>query len=216
MEIYQPYTYLIRFKPTGQVYYGVRYANGKNNIANPIDLWNTYFTSSQIIKKLLLEYGSESFNYQVRHTFDTKEQAIKWEKDVLTRFNAKSDPNWINQTNGHNDFYLTEEAKRKMSISHIGKLRPPMTEEQKAKISSTRLARKIQHSDETKLKMSQNSQGEHNPNYGKHHSDETKAKQSLAATGRLSSLKGVPKTDEQKAKQSATMKRKHQERIQHL
>jgi hypothetical protein len=33
MNNYQPYTYLIRFKPTGQIYYGSSYAN-KSKIAD--------------------------------------------------------------------------------------------------------------------------------------------------------------------------------------
>lgn len=85
-EQYQPYTYLIKVKATGQIYYGARYANGRNNVANPSDLWDSYFTSSRTIKKLILEYGREGFEYQVRHTFTSKEQTLKWEQRVLKRF----------------------------------------------------------------------------------------------------------------------------------
>jgi len=38
-----PYTYKLIFKPTGQYYYGVRYAKG----CQPSDLWDKYFTSSK-------------------------------------------------------------------------------------------------------------------------------------------------------------------------
>jgi len=47
VNIYQPYTYLIKFLPTGQVYYGSSYANNKHKVSNPEQLWITYFTSSK-------------------------------------------------------------------------------------------------------------------------------------------------------------------------
>lgn len=210
-EQYKPYTYLIKVKSTGQVYYGARYANGRNNVAHPSDLWDSYFTSSRTIKKLITEYGVDGFDYSVRRIFTTKEQALRWEQRVLKRFNAKANPKWINQTNGHKDFHDTEESRQRKSLSHTGKKRPPMTEEQKAKISATRLARQIKHSDETKAKMSLKKQGANNNMYGRHHTTDTKLKLSKIATGRPSSLKGKPKSEEQKAKQSATMKAKHQD-----
>ena len=40
--MHQPFTYLIKHKTSGKVYYGVRYAKK----CSPIDLWTTYFTSS--------------------------------------------------------------------------------------------------------------------------------------------------------------------------
>ncbi len=53
-----PYTYLIKFKPTGQVYYGVKYASR----CNPDDLWIIYFTSSKYIKQLIKTYGLTALN----------------------------------------------------------------------------------------------------------------------------------------------------------
>ena len=44
-----PYFYRLYFKPTGQYYVGVQY--GKN--AHPDNLWNKYFTSSKVVKKLI-------------------------------------------------------------------------------------------------------------------------------------------------------------------
>ena len=75
MNIYQPFTYLIKFKPTGQVYYGVRYARK----CNPSQLWTTYFTTSKIIKQLIKEYGISEFEFQIRRVFNTKESAVLWE-----------------------------------------------------------------------------------------------------------------------------------------
>ena len=67
-----PYTYHLYHIPTGLHYYGVRWAK---NCA-PSDLWSTYFSSSKAVKKLIKEYGKDSFIAKVRKVFTTKEQAV--------------------------------------------------------------------------------------------------------------------------------------------
>ena len=49
--IYQPYVYIIKFKPTQQIYIGVQFRE-TNDIANPCQLWTTYFGSGPNIIKL--------------------------------------------------------------------------------------------------------------------------------------------------------------------
>lgn len=80
------YTYLLKNKTTGLSYYGVRY--GKN--CHPNDFWKTYFTSSKVIKSLILTYGKDDFVFQIRKTFLLKENAIKWENKVNRRLTVKS------------------------------------------------------------------------------------------------------------------------------
>ena len=96
MNIYQPYTYLIKFRPTNQIYYGVRYA--KN--CNPSDLFVTYFTSSNEICNLLQTHGIENFEWYIRKTFNTANEAREWESKVLKRINAAQHPSFINKCNG--------------------------------------------------------------------------------------------------------------------
>lgn len=91
------YTYLIIFKPTGQAYYGVRFANIK---PPDKDLWIEYFTSSRKIKRLIKEHGEDSFDYQVRKIFNDEKDAIKWEKKVLRRTNAIKKDHWLNKNVG--------------------------------------------------------------------------------------------------------------------
>ena len=69
----KPYTYLIKHKPTGKVYYGFRSANTQEPHK---DLWNTYFTSSPKVKQLIEETGKESFDVEIRKIFETKEDAV--------------------------------------------------------------------------------------------------------------------------------------------
>lgn len=89
-----PYTYRIRFIPTGEYYYGVRYAKD----CHPSDLWIRYFTSCTKVKKLIREYGKESFTYEIRKTFTNKEQAIAWEEKVTRRVIYW--PHYINANSG--------------------------------------------------------------------------------------------------------------------
>lgn len=90
-----PYTYKLIFKPTGQYYYGVRYAIG----CNPNDLWDKYFTSSKHVHKLIKEYGLSSFIIKITKTFNNKFEAINHEHSVLNRVNAAKNGKFINKTN---------------------------------------------------------------------------------------------------------------------
>lgn len=82
------YTYLVVCKPTGEWYYGVRYAGND-------DLWSTYFTSSKHVKALISKYGKESFHYEIRKTFGDPRAALLWEHRVLKRILGK--PNCLNK-----------------------------------------------------------------------------------------------------------------------
>jgi len=87
-----PYTYRITCVPTGRHYYGVRFA--KN--CKPDDLWTTYFTSSKPIKRLIEEFGKDSFSAEVRKVFNDVDSAREWEQKVLERLNVRKNDNWIN------------------------------------------------------------------------------------------------------------------------
>lgn len=125
-----PYTYLITFLKTGQCYYGVRFSK----TCHPAELGKTYFSSSKLINSLIKENGLESFTFEVRKIFDNIEKAQKWESKVLTRINAAHSEKWFNKHNNIGPFYArgkhTEDAKRKMSESHLR-----MSKETKRKIS---------------------------------------------------------------------------------
>lgn len=103
-----PYTYRVKCIPTGQSYYGVRYANG----CHPNDLWNTYFTSSALVHKLIELHGPDQFEFEVRKTFITRESACKWEHGVLHRLKAMTDPMWLNLRNGANRANAINQAQK--------------------------------------------------------------------------------------------------------
>ena len=95
MNIYQPYTYLLKCIPVNRYYYGVRYA--KN--CNPSDFFVEYFTSSKDVRDLILKYGLESFEFEIRHTFKCAKDARLWESKVLKKINAASRIDFINKSN---------------------------------------------------------------------------------------------------------------------
>lgn len=87
---YIPYTYLVKC-PDGHFYYGVKYANNANDVANPSTFWIDYFTSSKEVKALLEIYDPSEFEFEIRKTFQTKEDAIQWEHKVNRRLTVSSD-----------------------------------------------------------------------------------------------------------------------------
>ena len=92
-----PYTYLVKFKPTNQVYYGSRTAKG----CNPNEFFNfsikkPYTTSSRVINELLEIFGIESFEWQIRKVFSNKVECLKWEYKVLNYFNVENNPKFLN------------------------------------------------------------------------------------------------------------------------
>ena len=113
-SIYTPFTYCLTFLLTGQRYYGVRYANNKKEMAHPSQLWTTYFTSSETIKALIEEYGEDSFTFEIRKTFKTREQACSWETKFLTKIDAAKHPEWLNGHNGSATFCSTPKSVQKM------------------------------------------------------------------------------------------------------
>lgn len=200
----KPYTYLIKHRPSGKVYYGFRCAN---RVEPHEDLWKHYFTSSPKIQQLIEETGAASFDTEIRRVFETKEQAVAWETRVLTRCKVLHDDRWINQ-NVAGYIVPTEESRKKISDYHKDK---PKTDEHKQNLSISQKGKpKVNSKNQTpeyRALMSTLKSGKNNPRYGKEVSEETRRKISEAKKGKqVAHNKGVPMTDEQKQKLSEKMK----------
>jgi len=131
-----PYTYLIKHKLTGKVYYGSRYARG----CHPNDLWKKYFTSSKDIQFYIKKYGRSSFEYEVRKTFTNIFKCQEWEYKVLKRLNAVDRDNFINKSNGdgliRTKNWLSKKAyERFLKLTSLGHKGIPETKETKKNIS---------------------------------------------------------------------------------
>lgn len=197
----KPYTYLIKHRPTGQVYYGVRSAN---KVEPHEDLWNKYYTSSPKVQKLIEETGKDSFDVEVRKVFETKEQAVAWESKVLRRCKVLHDSRWINQ-NVAGYIIPTEESNKKISDFHKDK---PKSDEHKRNLSLSQKGKpKLNSKNQTpeyRALMSKLKSGENNPMYGKGCTPERAANISAAKKGKPAHNKNVPMSEEQKAAIRAT------------
>lgn len=184
IKTYTPFTYLLKFKPTGQLYYGVRFAKK----CNPSELWTTYFTSSRVIKNLIAKYGRNAFDIEIRKTFETKDQAVLWESRVLKKIDAATNSGWLNKSNGDSKFRacgeFTELHKQKISNALSGRVLPDAVKQKLKGRKSPKAMLGKKHSEETKQKMSKSAIGRIGYWDGKIRSDDTKQKMSEAKLGR--------------------------------
>ena len=198
----KPYTYLVKFKPTGKVYYGSRCQNyTKFNRTPADDFWHIYTTSSNTINDLIKEYGKDAFEYEIRRTFDTVEEMSAWETKVLKRCRVLERQDiWMN-SNVAGKKILTEAGAKVISATHKDK---PKTEEHKRNLSLSQKGKpKVNSKNQTpeyRALMSKLKSGENNPMYGKGCTPERAANISAAKKGKPAANKGIPMSEEQKQK----------------
>ena len=195
----KPYTYLVKFKPTGKVYYGSRCQNyTKFNRTPAEDFWNHYTTSSENINNLIDEHGKDAFEYEIRRTFNSVEDMADWETRVLTRSRVlERQDRWMN---GNVAGYkiVTEAGAKKISETHKDR---PKSEEHKKNLSLSQKGKPknyIQTTEHRQLNSEANS-GKNNPRYGVEVLQSTRDKIGKANKGKVPSNKGTPMTEEQKA-----------------
>lgn len=115
-----PYTYLIGWPALNMWYYGVRYARD----CNPVELWQTYFTSSSHVAKFVEEHGNPT-HIEIRKIFTEVSIAQLWEHRVLKRMNVITRTDFLNKTDN------------KSIAPQYGNNNPATRPEVKAKISAT-------------------------------------------------------------------------------
>jgi hypothetical protein len=198
----KPYTYLIKHRPTGKVYYGFRSAN---KLDPHEDLWKNYFTSSPRVQQLIKETGADSFDVEIRRVFESKEQASAWETRVLNRCKVLHNDRWLNQ-NIAGYIVPTEESRKKISNFHKDK---PKTDQHKQNLSKSQKGKpKLNSKNQTpeyRALMSKLKAGENNPMFGKGCTPERAARIGAANKGKVPINKGKPMSEEQKAKIRATI-----------
>jgi hypothetical protein len=186
----KPYTYLIKHKKTGKVYYGSRCQNfTKFNRTPAEDLWHYYTTSSENINNIIKAEGKDAFLCEIRKTFNSVEEMIRWETTVLRRLRVLERQHiWFN---GNIAGYkiLTEAGAKKISETHKDKQK---TEEHKKKLSASQKGRPKNYTqtEEHKKKNSEAHRGQNNPMYGPC-SEERAANISKAKKGKPSKNKGI-------------------------
>lgn len=163
-QTYLPYTYLIGWSRLNKWYYGVETGN-KKKTANPSNLWNTYFTSSECVTKFR-ELNGEPDIIEIRKTFIMPEKALEWEDKVIRRMKMVYSEKFLNLGTAGKSFNTlnrvpwnkgkpwSEEIKKKISLALKGK---PILEKTKRKISKTLMNR--QFTDEHRKRISESHKG---------------------------------------------------------
>ena len=146
---------------------------------------STYF--SRAIKK----YGWDNFEHQIIKRGLTLEEADNLEKSLIELFNTVN-PHGYNAKDGGSNGRPSEETRKKMSESQMGK---PVSEATKRKLSKRNTGR--HHTEETKRKISESTKNKivsdetreklRIANTGKHHSEESRKKMSESQKIRMSS-----------------------------
>jgi hypothetical protein len=199
----KPYTYLIKHKKSGRVYYGSRCQNyTKYNRTPAEDFWKYYTTSSDSINNIINNEGREAFEYEIRRTFDSVEEMAKWETKVLIRCRVLKKQNlWFN-ANVAGKKILTESGAKKISEAHKDK---PKTKEHRDKLSQSNVGKKKgTRSQQYREKMSIAKSGENNPRYNVVVEQTTRDKISAKNKGKTPVNKNIPMSREQKNKIAAT------------
>lgn len=80
------YVYRLFCKPTGQFYYGLRYANIKKYRMPEDDLWIYYFASSDSVDALVEMYGKSSFEYKVIFQSTDIHQTYLFEQTIIKAY----------------------------------------------------------------------------------------------------------------------------------
>jgi hypothetical protein len=95
-----------------------------------------------LVRRLINEFGKDSFVVKIRKIFDDKMAAIRWENRVLTRLKAAKNPDWLNRSNGGPKFRgpETQSDNQKLVASKTFK-GVPKPQSQKDKMSIAAAAR---------------------------------------------------------------------------
>lgn len=109
------YRYTILFKPTGQLYHGSKYSKD----ADPSLFWKKYFTSSNIIKKLIDEYGVDSFEV-VEIILHPDNDAYECESDFLQQNKCAASPDWLNESDNNYNLSHTDKIFKDRMINKYG------------------------------------------------------------------------------------------------
>lgn len=148
------------------------------------------------LQKDFNEYGENNFLFEIL-VYCEPSGLTEYEQSFVNFYKSNIYNILLDCVNSQQGIKISEETRKKMRISHLGKNNPRygkhLSEETREKISNKKSKENNpmfgktgknhprfgkHHSDETKEKMSNIKLGENNPMFGKNHSEETKKKMS--------------------------------------
>jgi hypothetical protein len=199
------YVYKITLKSSGQYYYGSRTANVRHNRLPERDLWISYFTSSNTIKRLIETLGKDSFSSEIVYTNTDSDDVYWYEQQLISehitnplclnkKFQDKLSGDTMFATTGKPSWNKGVPSKLK-GVSRSPEVRAKISANRRGKGTGKPPNRKpLKLTDEQKLEISRRMKGKYvgdnNPFFGKTHSDETR--QRIAETT-SKAQKGRPK-----------------------
>lgn len=159
MSIYTPYTYLLFHKKSRTFYYGSRTAKK----CHPSDLFETYFTSSKVVKDIIKEEGKDAFLFRIDKIFETAKEALDYEYQVLQKYEAGINDRFLNKHHTKS-IEWTPELKVKASETHKRRVRKGVHPTAfKKGHSGTKGFTGYKHSEEVKIAASKRFSGDGNP-----------------------------------------------------
>lgn len=197
-----PYTYQLHFKPTGQHYVGCRYKQG----CHPDELMTHggYQTSSKAVKELIDEYGLASFEvvHVKRHT--SKQEALKYEEEIIASLKLGQDEQFLNRSNGGLNF-IAVKGTHYSPESEFKKGNVPWSKGKKFPQFSERQMGEKNHMF-GKIGTLRGIKGADHPFYGHTHTKEMCQQISERMTGEKNHMFGKKQSDESNERRSITLK----------
>lgn len=165
---YTPFTYLIGWSKLDRWYYGSRTARIGNCLyesgCHPDDLWKTYYTSSIHVKEFRQKFGEPDV-IQIRKTFQSADECLKWEYRIIKRLKLANDARWLNRGDGFGGYNTSKpksaKHREKLSAWQTGLKRGKCSEKTRKLISER--TRGLKRSEATKLAMSIARRGKKKP-----------------------------------------------------
>ena len=125
----------------------------------PTDRWGINgrnYKSSPHFYSAIQKYGWDNFEHNILYENLTKEQACIKEQELINYFNSMNREFGYNATSGGEAFVLSEDAKKKKSISMLGNRNGaghPCSEEKRAKISNAQKGKRLTEQHKEKLSI---------------------------------------------------------------
>ena len=158
------YCVYMHTSPSGKKYIGITGQNPKKRWGN-----GKGYRENSYLTRAIQKYGWDNFQHEILVKDLTKEEAQFKEIELIAFYKSDNRNLGYNIESGGQCPSLSEETKRKISLSHMG-LKP---------------------SEETKRKLSESHKGAKNHLYGTHRSDETRKKISESNKGKPLTSEGI-------------------------